>query len=161
ELYMNLLSQAVKELKGEKVREPVEVTVHITEASYIPEGYIPDAPVRLDAYRAIAGAENRRMLSLLMEEFRDRFGVLPVQVENLFAEAELSVLCRRAGVLYLGVSEQRLVLRFANLNLAKLERRWGEQKPELRFPRDDTVTAGIPKGCTAQEFARRLLQRLA
>jgi transcription-repair coupling factor (superfamily II helicase) len=161
ELYMDLLSRAVKELKGEKVREPIEVTVHLTDASYIPDSYIPDTPVRIDAYRAVSTAESRKTLAKLQEEFRDRFGKPPRQVENLFAEAELSMLSRRARVLYLGVQNGRLTMRFDKLSIDKLEHKWEDLKPDVRFPDDRTVTVGLPQGLTPVELARRLLQRLA
>ncbi|MBN1809753.1 MAG: transcription-repair coupling factor [Planctomycetes bacterium] len=160
ELYMDLLTRAVKELKGESVREAVEVTVHLAEASYIPEDYIPDTAVRIDAYRAISSSGDAKTLEEVKEEFRDRFGALPLQAENLFMEAGLGLMCRRAGVLYLGTQDGRLVMRFERLDPGRLERRWKELAPEVRFPGEDTATIGLPDGSAAAEEAGRLLKHL-
>ncbi len=45
--------------------------------AFIPEGYLPEASLRIDAYRQLAAAPDRAALKNLEASWRDRFGPLP------------------------------------------------------------------------------------
>ena len=56
----------------------------------IPEDYLPDINSRLILYKRIAAATSDNELRDLQVEMIDRFGLLPVQVKNLFLVAQLA-----------------------------------------------------------------------
>src|SRR6201994_1177645 len=56
ELYMKLLEQTVRELKGEEIEDDVRATVNLRIDLKIDETYVPDMNQRLMLYRKIAAA---------------------------------------------------------------------------------------------------------
>ncbi len=102
-LYMEMLEQAVEALKrGEQpdVERPLsggpEVNLHIP--ALIPEDYLPDVYTRLTLYKRIAGCKNEAQLDELQVEMIDRFGLLPVQVKQLFAVTALRQRAQQLGI---------------------------------------------------------------
>jgi transcription-repair coupling factor (superfamily II helicase) len=64
----------------------------------IPEDYLPDINGRLILYKHIAAAEDENALQDLQVEMIDRFGLLPVQVKNLFVTAQLRLRAQALGI---------------------------------------------------------------
>lgn len=61
--------------------------------AFLSEDYLPEAAMRIDAYRHLAAAPDRAALKKLEKSWRDRFGLLPPAVKNLL----LVELLRRAA----------------------------------------------------------------
>jgi transcription-repair coupling factor (superfamily II helicase) len=98
ELYASLLQDAVAGLKGETVKKRAEVKINLPIEAYIPESYIGEEPLRIDAYKKIAQVTGNGDVGRLGAEFRDRFGELPEQVENLLLVAKLKATAGQADV---------------------------------------------------------------
>ena len=62
EMYMKLLEQTVRELKGEEVEDETRATVNLGIDLRIDEKYVPDMNQRLMLYRRVAGARTDREL---------------------------------------------------------------------------------------------------
>ncbi len=60
----------------------------------IPDAYVESIPERLNLYSRLDNCENEESLSALHQEFEDRFGAVPSQVEDLFT----TVRCRKLAV---------------------------------------------------------------
>ena len=58
----------------------------------------PDLNVRLGLYRRLAGSSSEQEIEAFAAELIDRFGPLPVEVENLLQVVAIKQLCRAAGV---------------------------------------------------------------
>src|SRR5205807_6519379 len=56
EMYMKLLEQAVRELKGEELADDVRASVNLRVDLRIDDSYVPDMNQRLMIYRKVAGA---------------------------------------------------------------------------------------------------------
>lgn len=112
DLYCQLLEEAVRSLKGEKVRELPEPTVDLKADAYLPDEYIPDPRQKIEAYRRISLARSVEELRELAAEFADRYGPLPPPGANLLAIAELRILGACAGVASISQDRQRVALRF-------------------------------------------------
>ena len=56
EMYMKLLEETVKELKGEDLDDDVRAAVNLKVDFRIPEAYVPDMNQRLSIYRRMASA---------------------------------------------------------------------------------------------------------
>jgi len=98
ELYSDLLAQAVSELKGEKPRRHAEIKINLAVAAFIPEEYISAEAQRIEMYKKIAAAESESALETVRREFRDRFGPIPRQVDDLLRIAALKNAAAEAGI---------------------------------------------------------------
>jgi transcription-repair coupling factor (superfamily II helicase) len=99
ELYMQMLTDAVQEAKGEAPEPRPEVSVDLPVPAYLPEGYAPDRNQRINLYRRLASAPNQDRLKALVEEIGDRFGrPLPPAAQHLVRLAGVKMLCAQAGV---------------------------------------------------------------
>lgn len=74
--------QACKE-HAQKEKETKKKFLPTTLAAFIPENYLSEASLRIEAYRQIAIAPDQKSLQQLANSWRDRFGPFPVPVENL------------------------------------------------------------------------------
>lgn len=98
ELYASLLQDAVAGLKGESIKKHAEVKINLPVEAYIPESYVGEEPLRIDAYKKVAQVAEDGDVDRLRKEFRDRFGELPEVVENLLLAAKLKGTAGQAGV---------------------------------------------------------------
>ncbi len=98
DLYCKLLSESVAELKGEVVAPEADSQVDINVTAFIPESYIADNEQRLVEYKRLADVRVDRELAVLTAEWRDRFGVMPIEAEQLVAVVRLRLVAARAGV---------------------------------------------------------------
>ena len=95
DLYMEMLEKAVAELKGIKIEEEFEPSIHLRANAFIPEDYIDDITLRLSLYRKIAAAKSPDALKSIGSEMRDRFGDVPQEAKNLLNIMELKILARK------------------------------------------------------------------
>jgi transcription-repair coupling factor (superfamily II helicase) len=98
EMYMKLLEQTVRELKGEEVEDDIRANINLHVDLRIDEGYIADMNQRLMTYRRAAGARTEAEIAELLDEVRDRYGEPPASVLNLADYARIRMLADRLGV---------------------------------------------------------------
>ena len=92
EMYMKLLEETIRELKGEDLEDDVRATVNLRIDFRIEDSYVPDMNQRLMIYRRIAAARSEEELTRVMEEVRDRYGPPPIPVLNLADYGRIRVL---------------------------------------------------------------------
>jgi transcription-repair coupling factor (superfamily II helicase) len=112
EMYMKLLEQTIRELKGEEVDEDVRATVNLGVELKIDDTYVPDMNQRLMIYRRVAAARSERELAAVVEEIRDRYGALPDSVLNLVAYGRMRILADRLGIEAIDREGRLVVIRF-------------------------------------------------
>jgi transcription-repair coupling factor (superfamily II helicase) len=112
EMYMKLLEETIRELKGEDLEDDVRATVNLRIDFRIDEGYVPDMNQRLMIYRRIAGARSEHELTKIMEEIRDRYGPPPVPVLNLADYGRIRVLADELRVETIDREGSVVVIRF-------------------------------------------------
>ncbi|MGE5209601.1 MAG: transcription-repair coupling factor [Alphaproteobacteria bacterium] len=126
DLYCQLLKQAVAQIKGQKPRLRLDVDVRLdfvltneAEAiasqperipAYIPVVYISDPAMRIRAYRDVAEITSRHQLEQLRRDWRDRFGLFPRGVDNLFALVEIKLAAAEGGISRVEVRQRKLML---------------------------------------------------
>ncbi|RAU22722.1 transcription-repair coupling factor [Paramagnetospirillum kuznetsovii] len=101
ELYQQLLEEAVAAAKGGAGVEATEEwspQITIGTPVLIPETYVADLSVRLGLYRRIAALDDQAEIEALAAEMIDRFGKLPVEVQNLLEVVAIKALCKQAGI---------------------------------------------------------------
>jgi transcription-repair coupling factor (superfamily II helicase) len=106
-LYTQLLAQAVEEEKARQsgVDESDIIssrlpppTIDLPLPSYIPPAYIPDLLTRLDLYQKLADLDKPEDIGPVAEEFKDRFGPMPAELENLLFAVRLRTLAFGTGI---------------------------------------------------------------
>jgi transcription-repair coupling factor (superfamily II helicase) len=82
ELYMQLIEQAVNELKGEdSIHFETEITSSIPY--YLPAEYIIDTSMRINYYNIIACIKSIEEKNKIFTELEEQYGMLPISVINL------------------------------------------------------------------------------
>ena len=122
DMYMKLLEQTIKELKGEEIEDEIRANVNLRVDLRVDESYIPDMNQRLTVYRRMAAVRTAPELDKLMDEVRDRYGAPPVSVLNLAEYASIRLLADRLRVESVDREGQLVVLKFRPD--AKLDPTW-------------------------------------
>jgi transcription-repair coupling factor (superfamily II helicase) len=112
DMYMKLLEQTIKELKGEEIDAEIRTSVNLRVDLRVDETYIPDMNQRLTVYRRLAGVRTEEELDRLMDEVRDRYGPPPDSVLNLAEYASIRLMADRIGVESLDREGQTVVIKF-------------------------------------------------
>ncbi|HEY5108264.1 MAG TPA: transcription-repair coupling factor, partial [Acidimicrobiales bacterium] len=107
DLYVQMVSEAVSELKGEPRPRPLELSVDLPDAAHLPPDYVEAEDVRLEAYRRLSAVRTVAEVEDVRSEWQDRFGPLPAPATALLEVALLRVECLRLGVEDLAVSVPR------------------------------------------------------
>ena len=105
DLYCQLVTEAVAELKGEQAPEPVEVTIDLPQAASIPEDYMAKEELRLEAYRRVAACQTQEQVDDVATEWVDRYGPIPEVARTLLEVAGLRCECLRTGVREVSVAK--------------------------------------------------------
>jgi transcription-repair coupling factor (superfamily II helicase) len=92
EMYMKLLEQTVRELKGEEIEDELRAAVNLKVDLKIEADYIADMNQRLGVYRRVASARTHRQLDTIVDEVRDRYGPLPPSMLNLAEYGRIRIL---------------------------------------------------------------------
>jgi transcription-repair coupling factor (superfamily II helicase) len=112
EMYMKLLEQTVKELKGEELEDDARATVNLRVDLRIDDSYVPDMNQRLMLYRKVAAARREEEIDQVLEEAADRYGPLPDSVLNLADYGRIRVMADRLGIEAVDREGRLVVLKF-------------------------------------------------
>jgi len=113
ETYTAMLKDAVAQLRGEAIQQPLDPELNVEVPGYIPDDYVPDTGQRLDLYKRLAGVENEDDVTEILAEIVDRYGTLPDEVGLLADLNLLKAHARRLAVVSLELTGRRMVLAFA------------------------------------------------
>ena len=148
DMFLKLMENSMAELKGEKIREPLEPEVNIPLPASIPESYIQDIDQRLSAYRRLTQITELYEIADFKTEVVDRFGALPVEVSNLLLKIMLRVLAIKAGVKRLDLRGSQLSLSFSEAhqkNPARIHDIIVSGGRRFEFTGDHVLTAELSK----------------
>ena len=112
EMYMKLLEETIRELKGEDLEDDVRATVNLKIDFRLDEGYVPDMNQRLMIYRRIAGARSEDEIGRIVDEVRDRYGPPPTAVLNLADFGRIRVLADSLGVDTIDRADSTVAIKF-------------------------------------------------
>ncbi|MCU1381156.1 MAG: transcription-repair coupling factor [Acidimicrobiales bacterium] len=107
DLYVQMVSEAVAELKGEPIRTPAEVKLELPVDANLPTDYVAKEELRLEAYRRLAVVETAQEVDDIRGEWEDRYGPVPELAEALLRVARLRVEALRVGVRDITVTANR------------------------------------------------------
>jgi transcription-repair coupling factor (superfamily II helicase) len=182
EMYMKLLEETIRELKGEDLEDDIRATVNLKVDFRLDDKYVPDMNQRLMIYRRMAGARSEDEIGRLVDEVRDRYGPPPTAVLNLADFARIRVLADSLGVETIDRAESTIVIKFrqktkvdltqvialvqerGDLQLIppsalKLDLKFKPPQPEpakspLQTAAESRKSASAPKGAPARQAGR-------
>ncbi len=105
DLYCQMVTEAVNELKGEHVEEVEELSIELPIKAFLPDSYVETQDQRLEAYRRLAAVETTEAVADIAAEWADRYGPVPEPAENLLDVARVRAVCRRIGITELTVGK--------------------------------------------------------
>ncbi|WP_255566619.1 transcription-repair coupling factor [Iamia sp. SCSIO 61187] len=105
DLYVQMVSEAVAELKGEERREPAEVKLDLPLDAHLPSTYVPREDLRLEAYRRLATVTTPTEVDDIRAEWEDRYGPVPEPAAQLLEIARLRAECHRIGAREVNVTK--------------------------------------------------------
>ena len=125
ELYMQMLDEAVRALAGEGEEaedwgEPVRLDVNVD--AYVPADYIPYEQAKVEVHRRIAGAREVADLEELRAELADRFGALPLPLQNLIDLQQARIKLGQAGARAVSFRGGRLAVTPIELDSVRAKR---------------------------------------
>jgi len=112
EMYMKLLEETIRELKGEDLEDDVRATVNLKVDFRLDDTYVPDMNQRLMIYRRMAGSRSEEEIGRIVDEVRDRYGPPPTAVLNLADFARIRVLADGLGVETIDRGDATVVIKF-------------------------------------------------
>jgi len=109
-LYCQLLQRTIALMKGEKVRDVIDVKLNLDFVNpRLPFEYIEEDVQRMSLMKRFAEAQDVRIVRALADEMKDRFGPLPDEAREYVRIAELRVACAIAGITNVDVKGSRAV----------------------------------------------------
>jgi transcription-repair coupling factor (superfamily II helicase) len=98
DLYCQMVTEAVAEMKGEEVRPPAEVKLDVPVDAYLPPDYVGKEELRLEAYRRLAAVTTEAEVDDIQAEWEDRYGPIPDPAAELLMVGRLRAECHRVGL---------------------------------------------------------------
>ena len=98
DMFVKLLDEQVKEIKGEKIKKRSNVKLEINLSAYISEDYIEDGSQRVLYYSKISEISSLEEKKEMIENLEDGFGAVSQEIVNLCDFALLRNLAGEFGV---------------------------------------------------------------
>jgi transcription-repair coupling factor (superfamily II helicase) len=111
DLYMEMLEEAVSELRGQAVERDVDPEIRLPVAALLPESYVEDVSQRLMLYKQLSGARDDAELREILDDMLDRFGPLPSEAQNLSELIRLKIRCRQLRIHGIETARGELVVK--------------------------------------------------
>ena len=160
DLYCQMVTEAVGEMKGEPVKAPNEFKLDVPTDAFLPADYVTKEELRLEAYRRLAGVTLASEVDDIRAEWEDRYGPVPAPAEALLQVGYLRTECHRLHLK--DVSIQSGAARLAPLELRVSEGLRLKRLARTAIYKDDLeqLVLPIPRGQAPAEFLVKFLREL-
>nr|MBP9087928.1 DEAD/DEAH box helicase [Kofleriaceae bacterium] len=111
--YVRMLDQAVAQMRGEPVHDPVDAELSAELPGFLPDTYVPDPGQRLDLYKRLSGAQNQDELTEVVDEMTDRFGTLPHDATLLCDLMALKAAARPLTAVAIEITRSKIAIALA------------------------------------------------
>ncbi|MDO5062636.1 MAG: transcription-repair coupling factor [Peptostreptococcaceae bacterium] len=98
ELYVKMLDQEIRRLRGEEIEEEFETEINIRVNAYIPSEYIENEMDKIEIYKKIASIRDLEDKYNIEEEMEDRFSDIPYSVYALTDVAYIRALGKKLRI---------------------------------------------------------------
>lgn len=110
DMFVKLLDEEVKDIKGEKINKLSDVKLEISLSAFISEDYIEDNEQRIVYYTRISEISSEDDMKNLLESLEDGYGQIPQEVKNLCLLAYLRNLAGNFSVQKLRVNKYECIV---------------------------------------------------
>lgn len=170
ELYMELLKEAIAEIKNEPIATKRSVEIQTPFNASISESYISDTGVRLKYYKKLSNAPDIESLQAISDELMDLYGMHPEGLENLLIILQARLLLSKALVSTVKVGSKQIVLGFDKQELEQNDKLRGKiidlfiQRPKVyKINPDMTVNCKFAEKVTPKtllDFSNFIAQQI-
>jgi transcription-repair coupling factor (superfamily II helicase) len=141
ELYQDMLEEAVAVAKGEEPEDELNPSINLGLPISMPEEYVGDRSVRIGLYRRLSSIDTKEELENFRDELVDRFGPLPISLQNLMSVIEIKQLCKKMHIESLDSGPGGFVIKFHSsynpsemvMGFIKANPRISKIKPDNKF----------------------------
>ena len=146
ELYLSMLDEAVRAGGGDGGDdEPEPVRLDVQVDAYVPADYVPYEAAKIEIHRRIAAAREVAEIAGLREELADRFGPLPLPLENLVALQHARIRLGEAGARAVAIRQGRMSVTPFDLDDER-RARLVQELPEARYePGREQISLPVPE----------------
>ncbi len=166
EFYMDLLQEAVQEIRGEQKVSAKNIEIQAPFSAFIPNSYIQDHALRLKYYKRLSNSNDLGRLEEIITEMTDSFGLTPKELEALYSILRSRIHFQSLGLRLVKVSGSQVHLYFDqeilnhNSQLRDKMLNFFMNKPKLyKLNPDSSVTCLFKDTMTHQmflEFAKHI-----
>jgi len=135
EMYLDLLEQAVQEIKGEEPPPRIDPEIRLRLEALIPEAYAPDPRQRMNLYKRLSRATEPSEIDGIEEEIYDLYGKPPVAAYHLIQIMRIRLSMKELRILRLDYNKQDLVFAFDTQTPVDPTRliEWAQQDRQVRL----------------------------
>ena len=160
DLYCQLVTEAVAEMKGEEPKIPVELKIDVPITAFLPNDYVAKEELRLDAYRRLVAVRTHADVQDIRAEWQDRFGELPPPAESLLMVGALRAECHRIGLREIIVSDNRAKLSPITLKASESMRLVRLSPSATYREQSNDLSIAIPRGQEPATYLVGFMQEL-
>lgn len=124
ELYLELLKEAIEDLKGKKEPSIQHIEIQTHFPSYIPSTHIPDHAQRLRYYKRFSKSQNLEEIHRIKDEIIDLYGKISDETLNLVSVFELRLMAQKLLLDSIKTQKKHIRLKFNESSF--------EANPEVR-----------------------------
>ena len=121
DLYVKLLEESIRELKGQLVEEQVDTSIELNVDAYISQKYISNPNDKIEVYKKIASIRDKEDLYAIEEEVEDRFGNIPISARNLMLISYIKALAKDLGVESISQKSNNIIIQMTEGGKLKAE----------------------------------------
>ena len=170
EFYLDMLDGSIKRLEGNVRPKAMEPEVSINMPAFIPDDYISSDTERLLFYKRLSTITGNAALQKIRGELDDRFGKIPVAVNNLLELIKLKLVMKELGVEKVEVRTKKAII-IISQNSKLYEKCLPSGKMEILFEQGEDsplreirsalrnlnkACAGLDSACTSPMDSTRL-----
>jgi transcription-repair coupling factor (superfamily II helicase) len=160
DLYCQMVTEAVAEMKGEPIRPPAEIKLDVPSDAFLPVDYVSKEELRLEAYRRLAGVKTHAEVDDIRTEWEDRYGPLPEPAEALLMVGRMRAECHRLGITDLQITSTDARLGPLDLKLSAATRLKRLSKGAIHKEDLRQLVVPIPRGQDPATFLVGFLREL-
>ena len=160
DLYCQMVTEAVGEMKGEPQKEPSELKLDVPTDAYLPVDYVGKEESRLEAYRRLAAVTMAAEVDDIRSEWEDRYGPVPAPADALLNVGYLRAECHRLGLRDVSIAANQARLAPMTLKTSAEMRLQRLARDAIIKHDSHQIVIPIKRGAEPAEFLVALLREL-
>jgi transcription-repair coupling factor (superfamily II helicase) len=160
DLYCQMVTEAVGEMKGEPQKEPSELKLDVPTDAFLPVDYVTKEESRLEAYRRLAAVTSAAEVDDIRIEWEDRYGPVPEPADALLNVGYLRAECHRLGLREVSIASNQARLAPLSLKTSTEMRLQRLARGAIFKPDSQQLVIPIKRGAEPAEFLVAFLREL-